>query len=179
MRRRNNKHPSFLAGELLKQSEELIDASVHPTVITNGFNMAATKANEILNSIAIDATKDEVLKKVAVTSLTGKSVGEEESKLADLVVKACKSVEDGGVVDTKNIRIQKKVGGVIGDSYMVQGVVIDKECVHSRMPKKVENAKIALFECALEVKERPSSTHRSRSPILRRCPHSSQRKRAH
>ncbi|MFA6952329.1 MAG: thermosome subunit alpha [Candidatus Methanomethylophilaceae archaeon] len=143
----------ILAGELLKQSEELIDASVHPTVITNGFNMAATKANEILNSIAIDATEDEVLKKVAVTSLTGKSVGEEESKLADLVVKACKSVEDGGVVDTKNIRIQKKVGGVIGDSYMVQGVVIDKECVHSRMPKKVENAKIALFECALEVKK--------------------------
>jgi archaeal chaperonin len=143
----------ILAGELLKQSEELINANVHPTVITNGYNMAAAKANEILNGIAIDATKDDVLRKVASTSLTGKSVGEEEEKLAEIVVKACKAVAEDGKVDTKNIRVQKKVGGVIGDTYMIQGVVIDKECVHSRMPKKVEKAKIALFECSLEVKK--------------------------
>lgn len=143
----------ILAGELLKQSEELINAKVHPTVITNGYNLAAVKAVEILNSIAIDATKEEILKKVAITSLTGKSVGEEESKLGELIVKACKAVEEDGKVNTKNIRIQKKVGGVIGDAYMIQGVVIDKEVLHSRMPKKVEKAKIALFDCALEVKK--------------------------
>ncbi len=143
----------ILAGELLKQSEELINANVHPTVITNGYNMAAAKAIEILKSIAVDATKEDILKKVAITSLTGKSVGEEESKLADIVVEACKAIEEDGKVDTKNIRLQKKVGGVIGDTYMVQGVVIDKEAVHSRMPKKVEKAKIALFSCGLEVKK--------------------------
>ena len=142
-----------LAGELLKQSEELIDANVHPTVITNGFRMAATKAISILKEIAIDANKDEILKKVAITSLTGKSVGEEYETLADIVVKAAKSVEEDGRVNTDNIRIQKKVGGVIGDTYLVEGVVIDKEAVHSRMPKKVEKAKIALFACPLEVKK--------------------------
>ncbi|MDR3282705.1 MAG: TCP-1/cpn60 chaperonin family protein [Candidatus Methanoplasma sp.] len=142
-----------LAGELLKQSEELIDANVHPTVITNGYKLAAAKSVEILNSIAVDAKKDDILQKVAITTLTGKSVGEEHKHLANIVVRAAKSVEENGRVDTKNIRIQKKVGGVIGDTYLVEGVVIDKEAVHSRMPKKVENAKIALFSCGLEVKK--------------------------
>lgn len=142
-----------LAGELLKQSEQLIDANVHPTVITNGFKMAADKAVEILNEIAIDANDDAILKLVAETALTGKSVGDEENVLADIVVKACRSVEEDGKVDTKNIRIQKKVGGVIGDTYLVPGIVVDKEKVHSRMPSRVENAKIALFSCGLEVKK--------------------------
>jgi thermosome len=142
-----------LAGELLKQSEELIDANVHPTVITNGFKLAAAKSVEVLNSIAVDAKKDDILQKVAITTLTGKSIGEEHKLLADIVVKAAKAVEENGRVDTKNIRVQKKVGGVIGDTYLVEGVVIDKEAVHSRMPKKVENAKIALFSCGLEVKK--------------------------
>ncbi len=143
----------ILAGELLKQSEELINAKVHPTVITNGYNLAALKAVEILNGIAIDANKDDILKKVAKTTLTGKSVGDEEDKLADLIVKACRAIEEDGKVDTKNVRIQKKIGGTIGESYLVQGVVVDKETLHSRMPKKVENAKIALFDCSLEVKK--------------------------
>jgi len=142
-----------LAGELLKQSEELIDAKIHPTVITNGFRMAGIKANEILKAIAVDATKDEILKKVAVTSLTGKAVGEEYDVLAEIVVKAAKAVAEDGKVDTDNIRIEKKVGGVIGDTYLIEGVVVDKEAVHSRMPKKVENAKIALFAASLEVKK--------------------------
>ncbi|NLU45434.1 MAG: thermosome subunit [Euryarchaeota archaeon] len=142
-----------LAGELLKQSEELINSNVHPTVITSGFNMAAVKANEILREIATDADSDEMLKKVAITSLTGKSVGEEEDALADITVKACKAVAEDDKVDTKNIRVQKKVGGVIGDTEIIKGVVIDKEAVHSRMPKKVVDAKIALFECSLEVKK--------------------------
>ncbi len=142
-----------LAGELLKQSEELIESNVHPTVITSGFNMAAVKANEILKEIAVDADNDEMLKKVAITSLTGKSVGEEEDALAEITVKACRAVAEDNVVDIKNVRVQKKVGATIGDTKIIEGVVIDKEAVHSRMPKKVEDAKIALFECSLEVKK--------------------------
>ncbi|MBR7153193.1 MAG: TCP-1/cpn60 chaperonin family protein [Candidatus Methanomethylophilaceae archaeon] len=142
-----------IAGELLKQSEELINANVHPTVITNGYRMAAEKAIEVLESIAVDTKDDAILKKVAATALTGKSVGDQEDALAEIVVAACKSVEENGKVDTKNIRIQKKVGGVIGDTELVQGVIIDKEKVHSRMPDHVDNAKIALFSCALEVKK--------------------------
>ena len=92
-----------LAGELLKQSEALIDANVHPTVITNGFKMAAAKAVEILDDIAVDVTNDKLLKQVSMTALTGKSVGGEKDLLSDLVVKACRAVEDNGTVDTDDI----------------------------------------------------------------------------
>jgi archaeal chaperonin len=148
-----------LAGELLKQSEELIDSNVHPTIITSGFKMAAVKAVKILNDIAVPATDEKILKKVASTALTGKSVGEQEDFLADLVVSACKSIQTGKSVDTANIRIEKKIGGVIADTYMVQGVVIDKERIHSRMPKEIKDAKIALFSCALEVKKTEVDAH--------------------
>ena len=133
--------------------EELINANVHPTVITNGYKMASSKAVELLNEIAVDVKSDKTLRQVAATALTGKSVGEEEETLADIVVKACKSVEENGKVDTKNIRIQKKIGGVIGDTYLIPGIVVDKEKVHSRMPTRVEKAKIALLSGALEIKK--------------------------
>ncbi len=142
-----------IAGELLKQSEELINSNVHSTVITNGFRLAAEKAAEILDEIAVPVNTDELLEKVASTALTGKAVGEEEAKLAKIVVQACRSVEDDGMVDTDDIHIQKKIGENIGNTCMIKGIVIDKERVHPRMPRKVENAKIALFSCALEVKK--------------------------
>lgn len=142
-----------IAGELLKQSEELIDSNVHSTVITNGYRLAAEKAAEILDKIAVPVKDDALLEKVAATALTGKSVGDEEEKLSKLVVQACRSVEENGKVDKDDIHIQKKVGDSIGNSSMINGIVIDKERVHPRMPKVVENAKIALFSAAIEVKK--------------------------
>jgi thermosome len=141
-----------LAGELLKQSESLIDSNVHPTVITNGFKLASLKAIEILKEISVK-TDDKIMKKVAMTALTGKSVGGEDDHLSDLVIKASKAVFDEGKVKVDNIKVEKKVGGVIKDTYMVEGIVIDKERVHPRMPKKIENAKIALLACPMEIKK--------------------------
>ena len=148
-----------LAGELLKQSESLIDANVHPTVITNGFKMAAAKAVEILNDIAIDSNNDDLLKKVSETAMTGKSVGGEGEHLSDIVVKACRAVEENGKVDTDNIKIEKKMGGVISDTYMIEGLVIDKQRVHPRMPKVVKDAKIALLTAAMENKKTEVDAH--------------------
>ena len=142
-----------LAGELLKQSESLIDSNVHPTVITNGFKLAAAKAVEVLDKIAVSSKDDKILKKVSETAMTGKSVGGEGDHLSDLVVKAARLVEEDGQVDTSNIKIEKKAGGVISDTYMVEGLVIDKQRVHPRMPKVVKNAKIALFTTQMENKK--------------------------
>ena len=142
-----------LAGELLKQSESLIDANSHPTVITNGFKLAAEKAVEILNSIAVPSDDDKLLRKVAETAMTGKSVGGESEHLANIIVKAARDVQEGKSVDTSNIKIEKKAGGVINDTYLVKGLVIDKQRVHPRMPKVVPKAKIALFTTALENKK--------------------------
>lgn len=142
-----------IAGELLKQAEELINANIHSTIIANGFRLAAEKSAEILNEIAVPADNDEILEKVAATALTGKSVGDQEEKLSELIVKACRAVEEDKKVDVDNIRIQKKVGETIGESSIIDGIVVDKERVHPRMPKKVEGAKIALFSAPLEVKK--------------------------
>ena len=145
-----------LAGELLKRSEDLIDQNVHPTVICEGFRLAADKAIELLDGHAIDV--DELtLHEVAKTALTGKSAGAVKAFLADISVDAVQAVareEDGQVhVDLGDIKIEKKQGGSIRDSTLVDGIILDKERVHSGMPRSVSGAKIALINSAIEVKK--------------------------
>ena len=146
-----------LAGELLKKAEMLIDQNVHPTIIANGYKLAAAEAVKLLEGIAVDCKNDDMLRKVAMTAMTGKSVGSSRDMLSDLAVKSVKSVaekRDGKVfVDVDNIKVEKKTGGSIADTELISGLVIDKEKVHPRMPKKVEKAKIAILSSALEIKK--------------------------
>ena len=159
-----------IAGGLLAKAEALLDDEIHPTVIVKGYRAAAKKAKELYEEIADDVGLDDekVLNDIALTSMTGKSA-EAADELAKLVVKAIKQVADrvetridvgkGNKInktkveiDKDNIKIEKKTGGSISDSELVQGIIIDKEIVHSGMPRKVQNAKIALVDAALEIK---------------------------
>jgi thermosome len=145
-----------LAGELLKQAEDLLDEEIHPTVIAAGYRAAADKSMEILKTIAVDVSvKDqELLKMVAITAMTGKGSQSARDELAVISVEAVKSVVDeDGTVDTDNITVEKKVGGGITDSQLVHGMVIDKERLHPNMPKSVTNAKIALLNAAVEIEK--------------------------
>ncbi len=147
-----------LAGELLKKAEELLDNEVHPTVIAKGYKIAAKKAEEVLQGLAVEVKEekdlDELLKKIATTSITGKSPEGAREYLAELAVKAVKTViDEDGKIDVENVKMEKKVGGSISDSKFINGIVIDKEVVHPGMPKRVENAKIALINSALEVED--------------------------
>ncbi|MGC9516748.1 MAG: thermosome subunit alpha [Methanomicrobiales archaeon] len=143
----------IIAGELLKKAENLLDQDIHPTIVAMGYRQAAEKAQEILNVIAIDADDRETLIKVAMTAMTGKGTEKARKPLAELVVDAVKQVQENGEVDTDHIKVEKKDGAVVDESTLVQGVIIDKERVHPGMPKKVEDAKIALLNSAIEVKE--------------------------
>ena len=143
----------IIAGELLKKAENLLDQDIHPTIVAMGYRQAAEKAQEILNVIAIDVDDRETLLKVAMTAMTGKGTEKAREPLAELVVAAVKQVEDNGDIDKDHIKIEKKDGATIDDSVMVNGVIIDKEPVHPGMPKKVEDARIALLNSAIEVKE--------------------------
>ncbi|GGM77748.1 thermosome subunit [Thermogymnomonas acidicola] len=147
----------ILSGELLKQAEELLDQGVHPTVITNGFRIAVNEAKKLLESIAMDAKDDATLKRIAMTALSGKNTGLSKEFLADLVVKAVNAVaeERNGriVVDPANIKVDKKAGGSITDTQYINGIVIDKEKVHAKMPSVVKDARIALIDSALEIKK--------------------------
>ena len=145
-----------IAGELLKRSEDLIEQNVHPTVICEGFRLAADKASEIIDSHSLAVDKS-MLEEVAKTALTGKSAGPVKEFLADISVRAVLSVvqEVGGetVVDLDDVKVHKKQGGSIRDSSLVDGIVLDKERVHSGMPRSVSDAKIALINSAIEVKK--------------------------
>ena len=145
-----------IAGELLKKSEELLEQDVHPTVITLGYRQAAEKAQELLQTIAVDvkAKDKEILAKIAGTAMTGKNAEASKDKLCDLIVRAITLVADAdGTVDTENVKVEKRVGGAIDDSEIVEGMIIDKERVHPGMPKTVKNAKSLLLHAAVEYKK--------------------------
>lgn len=150
---------AVLAGELLKVAEDLIEQDVHSTIIASGYRLAAEKTVEILKTIEISVNEndEEMLEKIAITAMTGKGAESSKDKLAKLVVKAVKQVveEEAGkkVVDINNIKVEKKVGGSIEDSELIEGMVIDKERVHPNMPKLVKGAKIALISEAVEFKK--------------------------
>ena len=149
----------IISGELLKNAEQLLDQGIHPSVIVKGYRMSADKAMEILDKIAhtVKITDTKLLEAIAQTAMTGKGAETHKVYLAELAVKAVSQVatNEGGKVfiDEDNIKLEKKQGSSIGDTELIQGVIIDKEIVHDGMPKRIENAKIALVDSALEVKE--------------------------
>ncbi|MCD6147533.1 MAG: thermosome subunit [Thermoplasmata archaeon] len=149
----------IIAGELLKKALDLIEQDVHPTVIADGYRIASKKACEILESIAEDVKPDdaEVLKEIAATSMTGKAAAANKELLSDIAYRAVKAVSDeenGKItVDLDNVKIEKKHGGSVEDTELIEGIVLDKERVHPGMPKVVKDAKIMLLNTALEVKK--------------------------
>jgi len=148
-----------LAGELLKKAGELLDQEIHPIIVTKGFKLAKNKAIEVLQKFAKDVTinDEKALIQIANTAMTGKSAERASDYLSEICVRAVKRVAttEGKdvVVDTDNIKIEKKHGGSISDTVLIDGILIDKEVVHTGMPKAIRNAKIALIDAALEVKE--------------------------
>src|SRR5208337_4685146 len=148
-----------LAGELLKRAEELLDQNIHPTIIVSGYRKAAQRAMETINKSAIEVDVDDkaTLKKVAVTSMASKAVGTAKEHLADIAIEAVRKVAekrgDKWVADIDNIQVTKKTGKSLFESQLVQGLVIDKEVVHTGMPKSVDRAKIALIDSALEIEK--------------------------
>jgi len=145
-----------IAGELLKNAESLLNQQVHPTVIAEGYQQAATKALEILSAIAISVkpTDSAMLTKVAETAISGKGAEAYKGLLCDIVVRAVTMVADpDGTVDIQHVNVQKKVGGKVEDTAIIEGMVIDKERAHPGMPKVVKNAKVLLLNAALEYKK--------------------------
>ncbi|RLI14406.1 thermosome subunit [Candidatus Bathyarchaeota archaeon] len=148
-----------LTGELLGKAEELLEKNVHPTIIIDGYRKASEEALRVLEEIAVRVgPRDrDALKKVAMTAMASKLVAEHREYLADLVVSAVLQVArevDGELkVDIDDVKVEKKPGEALTETKFIQGVVLDKEVVHPGMPKRVENAKIALLNCPLEVEK--------------------------
>ena len=148
-----------LAGALLEKAEELIAKNVHPTIVVDGFKRASAKAIEMLKQIGIkiEPTDKKFLKKVVATTMSSKLVSSDSEKLAEIIVDAVLAVAekrgDGYKVDIDNIKVEKKGGKTINATELVNGIILDKEIVHGGMPKRIENAKIALLNSPLEIEK--------------------------
>jgi thermosome len=148
-----------LAGALIEKAEELINKDVHPTIIVDGYRKSALKSIEIFNQIAqkIDGSNKAELIKIARTSMQTKLVSKESDELSQVVVNAALQVsepkESGYSVDIDDVKVEKKAGGSLRDTKLIKGIVLDKEVVHGGMPKRVEKAKIALVNSALEIEK--------------------------
>jgi len=160
-----------LAGELLRRAEELLDQNIHPTVIVSGYRKATQVAVDTLDKLGtkVDIDDRETLRKVALTSMASKAVGAAKEHFAEIAIDAVKQVAeqrgDRMVADIDQIQIVKKEGKSLFDSQLIKGIIVDKEVVHPGMPKRVENAKIALLDVALEVEKTEfSSEIRIRDP---------------
>jgi len=142
----------MIAGKLLENAEDLLDKNIHPTVITKGYRIAAEEAKEFLKGISFDASVED-LKKVAMTSMTGKGAEDVKEKFADLIVEAVRTT--GNI---SNIKIEKAKGNSIEDTELIKGIVLDKERVSVDMPTKIQGARIALLDVALEIKSPEADT---------------------
>ncbi|MFP3228214.1 MAG: thermosome subunit alpha [Caldisphaera sp.] len=156
-----------LAGSLLEKAEKLLDDNIHPSIIIDGYTKAMNKALEVLNSIGknIDVEDESTLRKIVDTTISSKYTGQgpEKEKIINIVVDAIRTVaekrEDGSYyVDLDNVKVEKKKGESLMDTSLIKGIVIDKEVVHPGMPKRIEDAKIAVLDAALEIQKPDIST---------------------
>ena len=148
-----------LAGALIEKAEELITKDVHPTIIVDGYRKSALKSIEIFNHLAqkIDPGNKSEIIRVARTSMQTKLVSKDSDELSGLVVNAALQVsepnESAYIIDIDDVKVEKKAGGSLRDTKLIKGIVLDKEVVHGGMPKRVEKAKIALINSALEIEK--------------------------
>lgn len=148
-----------LAGALIEKAEELITKDVHPTIIVDGYRKSALKSIEIFNHLAqkIDPGNKSELIRVARTSMQTKLVSKDSDELSEVVVNAALQVsepnESAYIIDIDDVKVEKKTGGSLRDTKLIKGIVLDKEVVHGGMPKRVEKAKIALINSALEIEK--------------------------
>lgn len=144
----------MIAGKLLENAEKLLDQKIHPTVITKGYRMAAEKAQQILYDVAMkitDADAD-VLKQIAMTAMTGKGAEGSKEKFADIIVQAVQQIQENGKINLNDVKIEKARGEGMKDTELISGIVLDKEKVSADMPSVISDARIALIDFALEVK---------------------------
>jgi thermosome len=160
-----------LASELLKKAEELLDQNIHPTILVSGYRKAAQKAIEAINKTAVpvDIEDRKTLLKVALTSMSSKAVGAAKEHFAEIAIDAVKQITeqrgDKKLADIDNIQLIKKTGKSLLETQLIRGIIVDKETVHPGMPKKKENAKIALLDSALEIEKTEMSAEiRIRDP---------------
>ena len=149
---------ALLAGKLLENAERLLDKKIHPTTIIKGYKLSAEKAKSVLNDISFPVNDINILKKIAMTAMTGKGVESDREHFAEIIVKSIDTIGSQKEIQLNNIKIIKIKGEEVVKSELVQGLVLEKDVSNDAMPKKIEKAKIALIDFALELRNPETET---------------------
>ena len=147
----------LIAGKLLENAETLLDKKIHPTIIIKGYEKASKKALEILSEISIPIKERSILKKIAMTAMTGKGAEGNREKLSEIIVEAVSQISDN-TINSSDIKIEKVKGNSVVDSELIKGIVLDKERANQEMPSRIEKAKILLIDFPIEFKGPESET---------------------
>merc|ERR1719333_1439587 len=158
----------IMAAEVLAISHQFLEEKIHPTVIIQAYRQALEDSVNLLREKV--ATPIELTDKVAVRKVIQSCVGtkfiSKWSDLAcDIAMDAVKTVtieSSGGKreIDIKRYaKVEKLPGGAIEDSQVLRGVMFNKDVVHPKMKRKIENPRILLLDCNLEYKKGESQTN--------------------
>lgn len=147
-----------LAGELLRKADELIDMDIHPAIVARAFRAAEAMAQEILVEVSrpVSPQDTDVIRQIAMTAMTGKGAEAAKEHLADLTLDAVSRLrrrDDQKAYDPEDVKIERVVGGVTGESELVDGVLLTRERAHPRMPTQVRNARVAVIDRPIEIKD--------------------------
>jgi thermosome len=149
---------ALLAGKLLEYAETLLDRKIHPTVIIKGYRLASQKSMQILEDLSMKIEDREILKQIAMTAMTGKGAESDKEKLAELVVGAVERISRGKEVLLEDVKIEKIKGDRIGDSELVEGIVLVKGRANAEMPTKISDAKLLICDFPIELKNPETET---------------------
>lgn len=141
----------MLAGKLLENAEGLINKNIHPTIICKGYSLASEQAKKLIDEISIKEFDDDILRKIAMTSMTGKAAEGSRELLANLIIQAINIIKEEKI-EQGRIKIQKVTGSTVEKSELIKGIVFERPIVHEEMPRKITNPKIALLDVGLEIK---------------------------
>ena len=141
-----------ICGGLLEQGEGLLDQQIHPTVICRGYRRAADLVAKEIEKLGWEATEDD-FKTVAKTALTGKSAESANEVISKMCIQALAATKDGDDVDLDNIKVLSFEGGTHNESRLIEGVLIEKERLHTEMPTDLTDASVLLLTTAIEMKE--------------------------
>jgi thermosome len=159
---------AVLAGELLARAEDLLDGDLHPTVIVEGYDEAVGIALTALDEVTLDTDfDDDLLARVAESSMTGKGTGDVSAEaLAERVVAAVRHVTDAdGSIDRDSIHLTTHTGASSSATRMIEGVVIDTDPLTDAMPRSVADATVAVVDTKLDVRKSAVDTEYSITSI--------------
>lgn len=156
-----------LAGEMLAVAEQFLDQQIHPTIIIKAYRQALEDMVDLLHnkySISLDRNDKQKLAEVVRACVGTKFISKWSDLACRIAIEAVETVmlEENGrrEIDIKRYaRVEKIPGGSIEDSYVLRGVMVNKDVTHPKMRRHIKNPRIILLDCSLEYKKGESQTN--------------------